>query len=116
MTEATIDEIKSIAARHIEENAYATPQDALDHTRAELVAIGARIRDLPNLHNRIKFLTMIAEKITFIRVLYNEGVILTLHPGDKFTSNPKVLRDEVRDWIIAHRSEIIAELKAEGQK
>ena len=78
---------------------------------AELVAIGARIRDVRNLNYRIKFLTAIAEKITFLRVLENERITLRLVDGTRFVSTPREIPDEIREWIVTYRAEIVRELR-----
>lgn len=93
------------------EYAFKTVEEAAAHTIAEHVAIAAKIADWRNLNRRIEFLSMIAERITFLSVLKNEGVTLRLVDGDKFVSEPKVLPAEIRDWIVKHRPEITRELK-----
>jgi hypothetical protein len=95
----------------LREYAFSDPSSAAAHTTAEHVAIGARIADWRALNNRIKFLSMVAEHITFLGVLRNEGVTLTLQPGDRFTSDPKVLADDIKGWIVDNRQAIVAELK-----
>jgi hypothetical protein len=94
------------------EYAFSDPASAEAHTMAEHVAIGARIADWRALNKRIEFLSMVAAKITFLSVLRNEGIALTLQPGDKFTSEPKELDPDIRAWIVDNRAAIIAELKS----
>ncbi len=95
------------------EYAFSDPASAAGHTMAEHVAIGARIADWRALNKRIEFLSMVAAAITFLGVLRNEGVTLTLQPGDKFTSEPKSLPDDIKSWIVDNRAAIVAELKAQ---
>jgi hypothetical protein len=94
------------------EYAFSDPASAAGHTMAEHIAIGARIADWRALNKRIEFLSMVAAKITFLSVLRNEGIALTLQPGDKFTSEPKELDPDIRAWIVDNRAAIVAELKS----
>lgn len=94
------------------EYAFSDVEEAAASTMAEHVAIGARIADWRALNNRIAFLTKIAERITWLSVLRNEGITLTLTESGKFVSEPKVIPDEIREWIVTHRAAIKAELEA----
>lgn len=103
--------INELANRAIAEYAFEDVAQEIDSRRAELVAIGCRIRDWHNLNRRIEFLTMVAERVTFLGILKNEGITLRLVGDDRFVSEPKTLPDDVREWIIANRPAIVAELK-----
>lgn len=98
----------------IREYAYESPADSVNSTLAEHVAIGARINDWRELNKRIEFLTMIAARITFLSVLKNERIKLTL-VGDKFVSEPREIDPEIRQWIVSNRAAIRAELEAANE-
>jgi hypothetical protein len=93
------------------EYAFSDPKESAAHTMAEHVAIGARIADWHNLNKRIEFLTMIAAAITFLGVLRNEGVTLTLTPEGKFLSTPREIDPQIKSWIMLHRDAIKSELE-----
>lgn len=95
----------------LEKPAYADAESIAEATLAEHVAIAARIRDWRALDRRIAFLTMIAERITFLGVLRNEGITLRLVDSDRFVSEPRTIPEDVRAWIVEHRAAIVAELK-----
>lgn len=108
-----VDSINDLCKRAIAEYAYEDVAAIVDERHAELVSIGARIRDWRNLNRRIEFLTMVAKQVTFLGILKNEGVTLTLVGEDKFTSEPKNIDPEIRKWIVDNRPAIVAELRGE---
>lgn len=107
-----VDSINELCNRALSEYAYEDVAEAVDERKAELVAIGARIRDWSNLKRRIEFLTMVADRITFLGVLRNEGISLRLVNEDRFVATPSEMDPEIRDWIVNNRAAIAAELKA----
>lgn len=48
----------------------------------------------------------------FLKRLHEDGITLTLTESGKFVSEPKVIPDEIREWIVTHRAAIKAELEA----
>jgi hypothetical protein len=108
-----IANVNAICQRAIAETAYEDIGEILDSNRAELVAIGARIRDWRNLNKRVEFLTMVAERITFASVLRNEGIVLALTDDEKFKVVSGKMTDEIKQWIQDNRPAIVAELRRE---
>ena len=51
------------------------------------------------------------DRWTFLRCLREERIELRLVDGTRFISTPREIPDEIREWIVTYRSEIVRELR-----